>query len=376
MKRNILFLCFCLVAFLLLSQIVFIPLCGDYYNYLIKPLGFLIIALLAHSILGEKYTKFPGRKKILEIILIIVLSYVIFYYSTGLLLGFTKSTYSTDFVGIIKNLYSILLVVILEEYIRYKILIYSNKKNNKILIILIALIFTLTEISYVKIITELNSAGVVEFVLSELIPLICFNFIYCYIALNNSYKGNLIYRGIPVLLQIIIPIFPTWNWYLLGCFEVIYIGISYYVIKTNIDKINEEKIKKEKKSIVGTVIFVIIIIVYVMFVNGIFKYVPVAVMSNSMYPLFQRGDVLVYEKINPKDLEIGDVLVFSNGDKVVLHRINKIIRKNNDVYITTKGDNLDTADAQITTSKDVIGKMKFTIPAIGYPSVLLYEITK
>lgn len=375
MKRNILYLCFCLVAYLLLSQTVFIPLCGEYYTYLIKPLGFVVLAILAHVILSDKRVKFPNRKKILEIIIIIVLSYIIFYYSTGLILGFTKSTYSTDLVGIFKNLYSILLVIILQEYIRYKILVYSNKKN-KILIILIALIFTLTEISYVKIITELNSAGVVEFVLSELIPLICFNFLYCYIAINNSYKGSILFRGIPVLLQILIPIFPTWNWYLLGCFQVLYIFISYYIIKLNIDKFNEKKIKKEKKGIAGNIIFVIIIIVYIMFVNGVFRFVPVAVMSNSMYPLFQRGDVLVYEKVKPTDLEVGDVLVFRNDNKVVLHRINKITWKNEEIYIITKGDNLDTIDVQITTSKDIIGKMKFTVPAIGYPSVLLYEITK
>lgn len=375
MKRNILYLCFCLVAYLLLSQTVFIPLCGEYYTYLIKPLGFVVLAILAHVILSGKRVKFPNRKKILEIIIIIVLSYIIFYYSTGLILGFTKSTYSTDLVGIFKNLYSILLVIILQEYIRYKILVYSNKKN-KILIILIALIFTLTEISYVKIITELNSAGVVEFVLSELIPLICFNFLYCYIAINNSYKGSILFRGIPVLLQILIPIFPTWNWYLLGCFQVLYIFISYYIIKLNIDKFNEKKIKKEKKGIAGNIIFVIIIIVYIMFVNGVFRFVPVAVMSNSMYPLFQRGDVIVYEKVKPTDLEVGDVLVFRNDNKVVLHRINKITWKNEEIYIITKGDNLDTIDVQITTSKDIIGKMKFTVPAIGYPSVLLYEITK
>lgn len=375
MKRNILYLCFCLVAYLLLSQTVFIPLCGEYYTYLIKPLGFVVLAILAHVILSDKRVKFPNRKKILEIIIIIVLSYIMFYYSTGLILGFTKSTYSTDLVGIFKNLYSILLVIILQEYIRYKILVYSNKKN-KILIILIALIFTLTEISYVKIITELNSAGVVEFVLSELIPLICFNFLYCYIAINNSYKGSILFRGIPVLLQILIPIFPTWNWYLLGCFQVLYIFISYYIIKLNIDKFNEKKIKKEKKGIAGNIIFVIIIIVYIMFVNGVFRFVPVAVMSNSMYPLFQRGDVIVYEKVKPTDLEVGDVLVFRNDNKVVLHRINKITWKNEEIYIITKGDNLDTIDVQITTSKDIIGKMKFTVPAIGYPSVLLYEITK
>lgn len=373
MRRNILFLCLCLIIYLVVSQTVFIPIYGDYFVYVLRPLSFIILTFFTYYLLGDKYTKSMNR--MLEIILIIVLAYVVLYYTSGFIFGFTKSTYSTTILGILKNIYSIVLIIILQEYIRYRMLTYLGGKNT-VLVILISLIFTLTEINYIKIMTTLNSAQTIEFVFSKLIPLICFNFFNSYIVMVTSYKGSLIFRIIPTLLQIIIPIFPTWNWYLLGCFEVVYIGISYYIIKFYLDKFNDVRLLREKKSISGNLIFGTIIIIFILFVNGAFKYVPIAVMSNSMYPVFQRGDVLVYEKVDLKQLEVGNVLVFRLDDKIVLHRIRKITWKNDKIYIITKGDNLKSPDPQITTNEDVIGRMIFKVPAIGYPSVILYEMTK
>ena len=375
MRKNLIIVIFCLISYLILAQIVFIPLCGEYYNYLIRPLSFVILALVAHAVLGEKYTKPINKRRITEIILIMILIYVSFYYLTGLIFGFTKSTSSMTLINIFKNLYSNLIIIILGEYVRYLILRYPNKASKK-LFILVSILFTLTEISFSKIISSFGSASLYEFLFSELIPLLCFNFLYSYIVLINTYKGSIIYRIVPALLSILLPVFPTWNWYLLGCFQVIFVAISYYILRVYISKYNDEMKDRESNHILGTSIFVIVIVLGVMFINGAFHYVPIAIMSNSMYPVFRRGDVLVYEKVEPSDLNIGDILVFKSDNKIVSHRIKELKWKDEEIYIITKGDNLDTPDVQITTSKDIIGRSRYVVPFVGYPSVLLYEITK
>lgn len=375
MKKNLLVICFCLVAYLILAQTIFIPFFSDYYVYLIKPLSFVVLALLSNSLLGDKYVRQINKRRMIELIIIITLSYVIFYYLSGLFFGFTHSTNSTSFLGIIKNIYSNFSVLFCIEYIRYKVLNYPSKANIW-LIIFISLVFTLTEISYIDVINSINKVNFYEFLFGSLIPLICFNFIYSKIVMVNSYKGSLIYRGFPLLLTLIVPIFPSWNWYLLGCLQVVFVTITYILIRSSIFKYNDERKEREKTNYVGTSIFVCLIVLLVMFIYGTFKYVPIAVLSNSMYPVFQRGDVLIYEKVKPEDLEVGQVLVFQYDDKIVFHRIKELTWKNKEVYIITKGDNLDNPDTQITTSKEVIGRVLYKIPAIGYPSVLLYEMTK
>jgi signal peptidase I len=42
----------------------------------------------------------------------------------------------------------------------------------------------------------------------------------------------------------------------------------------------------------------VIIIPMLLLVSGVLKYQMMAVASNSMYPIFERGDALIYEKLS------------------------------------------------------------------------------
>jgi signal peptidase I len=77
------------------------------------------------------------------------------------------------------------------------------------------------------------------------------------------------------------------------------------------------------------------------------------VVSNSMIPEFQRGDIIFTQSINTTP-EIGDIITFNaiNVNTPISHRV---IGLNNGL-ILTKGDNNPTPDSYRTTQKDVIAK--------------------
>jgi len=111
------------------------------------------------------------------------------------------------------------------------------------------------------------------------------------------------------------------------------------------------------------------------FVMGLFKYQPIAVMSGSMSPTFNRGDAVVINKLTKQEkneLKKGDIIQFISGTKYVVHRIVDIDNDNygNRVFIT-KGDHNNANDVGSVTLENVIGKVSFVIPWIGYPSVWL-----
>jgi signal peptidase I len=77
------------------------------------------------------------------------------------------------------------------------------------------------------------------------------------------------------------------------------------------------------------------------------------VMSNSMVPEFQRGDMILEQSID-KTPQLGDIITFNTENRYAeSHRVVGITSQG---YIKTKGDNSPIADDYQTTQKDVIGK--------------------
>jgi signal peptidase I len=60
-------------------------------------------------------------------------------------------------------------------------------------------------------------------------------------------------------------------------------------------------------------------------------------MSNSMYPVYQRGDVIIYKKINnPSNLKVGDIVCYKLNNILVMHRIAKIEKTNGKTFVYNK----------------------------------------
>lgn len=90
------------------------------------------------------------------------------------------------------------------------------------------------------------------------------------------------------------------------------------------------------------------------------------VLSGSMTPFMQVGDIIVVDSTAPEDLKVGDVLAMYMPDKndtVLTHRIISIDENLN--YIT-KGDNNEDIDTFVANSTHVIGKTAFILPLLGY----------
>ncbi|MEX0931761.1 MAG: signal peptidase I [Candidatus Paceibacterota bacterium] len=91
------------------------------------------------------------------------------------------------------------------------------------------------------------------------------------------------------------------------------------------------------------------------------------VQSGSMEPAIKTGSIVV---IRPSDvLKIGDVVTFGEDTKTQVpttHRIVETQIRSGVQYYTTKGDANDTIDPYQVPQSEVIGKVLFDIPFLGY----------
>ena len=97
-----------------------------------------------------------------------------------------------------------------------------------------------------------------------------------------------------------------------------------------------------------------------------------------MLPEIEPKDVVVTKKIEGKDLKVGDIITFIPSDSrisniIVTHRIlNKYYDVTTNKYTyQTKGDANNTPDFTLADDSNVIGKVIFKIPKVGYIQELL-----
>jgi signal peptidase len=91
-----------------------------------------------------------------------------------------------------------------------------------------------------------------------------------------------------------------------------------------------------------------------------------AVVSNSMVPTFERGDLIFVKGVDSiSDIKIHDIIVYQDSTgREIVHRVVNI----QDNIITTRGDHNPNDDPPFPFDR-VRGKVLFWIPRIGYISL-------
>lgn len=91
------------------------------------------------------------------------------------------------------------------------------------------------------------------------------------------------------------------------------------------------------------------------------------VMTGSMQPSLDVGDVVVSKTVEPRELRKGQVLLFDDPDHAGVLRLHRFDTLNADGTLTTKGDANPAADSTPITRSAVVGVGYLRVPFIGTP---------
>lgn len=373
---------------LLLTFISALLIFNSFVNKIFNNYGICIFLLILIGVsiylFGYKKEKSRYNKDIILSIVIYCIAYYLLTYLIGLLIGFNYNIYSLKFIKIIKNIFPVILTIVLSEMLRY--IINSKFKENKTILILSFLAFvmidtttTLRSIDYKSFESILVNFGLF------ILPSISTNILLTYMSYKVSYKPCILYRLFMELPTYILPIFTAFGNYV---WSIIYIAFPLLVftrIYLMFSKINKKTIiksnykSKEKVESLLRVIIVSILFVVVGLTCGFFKYQLIVIASGSMEPIIYRGDTVLVKKISDdekKNLQVGEIIVFKKDNKIIVHRIYSIIESGNEKFIKTKGDNNKSPDNYLVELSDIIGTTNNVIKYIGYPTVWLSEAIK
>lgn len=339
-------------------------------------LSFLIFMIILTGFEKENYR---NKKDVFMSILIFLLIYYFVTYILGLFTGFVRTGYSLSFINVIKNIFPVILFIVVSELLRYEI--FTKSKGNNVCFILGYILFIMIDVNAnVHLYNVTTYLGLIKMVCLVVFPSVTKNILLIYVTRKVGYTNAIFYRLLTELNIYLVPIFPEFGEYINVLIKTILPIIVILRLNNMFTYYENRKIKtsryNNKKIILYSGITFMLFIVVIL-TSGLFKYQALAIGSSSMSPNVQKGDVVILRRV--KAWKIGsikenDILVYKHDNKIIVHRVVKIININGRFNFITKGDNNKDSDAYVIKEKDVIGVVVFKIRYIGMPTVALNDL--
>lgn len=153
----------------------------------------------------------------------------------------------------------------------------------------------------------------------------------------------------------------------------------------------EEKTTMTHKmlTVLGTILCILLIPILVINCTLIMKsylnkeevpsfgsFTPMIVLTDSMYPEIEAGDLIICRQTDGAKIQVGDVICFfdpaGNGSSTVTHRVVEITTdKNGDLAWVTKGDANNAEDQMVVPAEKLVGKYQSRIAGLGNAAMFM-----
>jgi len=119
------------------------------------------------------------------------------------------------------------------------------------------------------------------------------------------------------------------------------------------------------------------------------EYPIMVVVSGSMVPALEVGDLIIVRGVNPREITVGTIIVFhdptnyrqvlnlnvltATGVKLIVHRVYGLEQRGDEIYFRTKGDHNSVPDPWVVPTNYVVGVVITRIPYVGIVVMKLRE---
>ena len=143
-------------------------------------------------------------------------------------------------------------------------------------------------------------------------------------------------------------------------------------------KLNKEQVTKLFYKVFKVLIYVLILILLVwVYINTrsikTFNYETFIIVSESMEPNINVGDIIIINKNSTDDIQEDDIITFEKKGEYITHRVKEIKEQYGNKKYITKGDNNNIEDVEEVDFSEIKGKVIFKIPYIG---LIILKISK
>lgn len=314
------------------------------------------------------------KSSLLQLALMIGGLQVILGFIGGFFSGFGKSPYSFTPLGIFTNLIFVGSMLVGMELSRAWLINRLSRKNVVLVLAIITLLYTFISLPLARITGLGGNLESVKYLDSTCIPLLAENLLASFLAFLGGPIPAIAYRGILQFFEWFCPILPDLDWVLKGLIGTVVPIVGLVVVQgLHFEKVNPNKPKRRAKegSLTGWIVTTIVAVLIIWFSLGLFAFHPTTVLSGSMRPLMDVGDVAIVAKVPADIVKEGDIIQFRKEKVNVMHRVIEIQETEDGKFFITKGDANKDPDTDPVVPEQVIGRVIFKIPKIGWAAIVV-----
>lgn len=266
------------------------------------------------------------------------------------------------------------------EFSRAYLLSAFTKRNTMLMVVLVALLFTGVGIPVTKF-TSLGNASVLPFYGGTVLPLFAANVLAGFLVLTGGPVAAIAYWGFLEGFEWFSPILPQLSW-IVKAFVGILAPVVCLLVLQSLYGEEEEKPEPEKAKaqgrkrfgLVGWVVTAIVVLAIVWVSFGALGFRPVAILSGSMSPHIDVGDLVVIKDVSVDSIERGDVIEYTRNNTSTIHRVIDIVSEDGSLAFITQGDANPDPDAIPVRPEQIKGRVSLVFPKIGWVSIKLKQL--
>jgi len=302
---------------------------------------------------------------------------ILFYLAGGMVDGFGRSPYSFTPLGLLNNVVFVGASLIGTELSRSYLINGLGRRRPAFAVGLAGLFFTVLMIPLSQAATLKTYFDGTKFAGSVFFPVLSENVLASYLACLGGPVPALIYRGALLCFQWFCPVLPDLGW-IAKTFLGTFIPVFGLLLVKRLYLVESRDIKKagvEKESQAGWIFTSVVSVLMIWFAVGVFPVFPSVVLSGSMEPGIKKGDIVLVKKLPGDRAVVGDVILFHRDAINITHRVIDVKKGEKDNVYRTRGDANSGPDPEPVSPGQVVGKVVFVAPKIGWATMVLKTVT-
>ena len=312
----------------------------------------------------------------------VAICYVMILMNIGIFSGFGRSPYSFTPIGLMINATLVLTTLLGMEFSRGCIVKTFGRGRPFMTIGLVTLLYSFLSMSMFRLMGLNDPLGVTKFLGVELLPVIAENLLATYLAFVGGPVASLAYRGPITVFWWFCPILPHLSWGVEALLGVMVPTVGFFAINMYTSPIVLKRLgiptevrgfgRTKKSSLRGWMVVLILCVLVVWVSTGLLGVQPTTVLSGSMSPSMEVGDMAFVQQVSADSIRPGDVIQFWNGEPVI-HRVVEVVQEGNAKSFITKGDANNSPDPEPVTSSQLMGRVVFAIPKLGWAALAVKD---
>jgi len=353
---------------------------GGLLIYILTPICWLLLILTTLKISRHKQIDLFQRrlglnKSFIYNAVIIAFLQIVTLIFAGMFTSFGRSPYAFTPLIIIINLTLFLSTLLGMELARAYIIKTTSKQRPTLIVGLTALLFASITISLAKYTSLTDPLETTTFFGSMYIPALAKSLLASYLAYVAGPLPAITYRGILGSFEWFSPILPNPTWSINAFISVMIPTIGFIAIHQATTPSYLRKVGRvfriKKSSMRGWIPVAILCVLAIWASTGLLGFRPTVICSGSMKPTMDTGDIAIGIPMPTDSIQLGDIVQYAQEGDIIVHRVYDIYDVAGSKLFITKGDANNAPDKSVVSPNQILGKVVFTIPKLGWASITI-----